>query len=53
MSVGLVVAIILGAAVLGMFALAFGSGGGAPPLDYRWKGADSKGLVGGLLGSVV
>lgn len=53
MSTGLVIALIVGAALLGIVALAFGSGGGADPLSFTPQGVTSPKGGGGLLGGLI
>lgn len=53
MSTGIIIAIIFGVALLGVFALAFGSGGGVVQYDYHDSLTSGKGLLGGLIGGIL
>lgn len=56
MTTGIIIAIVFGVAILGVFALAFGSGGGVQALSYvptTGPAAPGGGLVSGLIGGIL
>lgn len=56
MSTGIIIAIVFGVALLGIFALAFGSGGGVQELSYvptTGPGAPGGGLLSGIIGGIL
>ena len=53
MTTAIIIAIVFGVALLGVFALAFGSGGGVVQYDYHDKLTAGNGLIGGIIGGIL